>query len=144
MLRKCALLAFVIVAAGAQDLDPIRSVIVEVNKARLGDDVEAFSQLFARDGTLRIGDEIVARGQDAIQKALKRSQVWSEVTAPRIGKELVRFVSPDVALVDATQTRYGSLILKQSAPVTLLLRLDGGVWRIVSLWLPRPEPRPDP
>jgi hypothetical protein len=57
------------------------------------------------------------------------------VTPPKIGHESVRFVSADVALVDATQTRYGSLILKQSAPVTLLLKLDSNRWRIVSLWL---------
>ena len=138
MLRKCVLLAFVVVAS-AQDLGPIRSVIAEVNEARKNDDIEAFSHLFARNGTLRIGNEIVATGQDAIEKALKRSPVWSEVTAPRIGRESVRFVSPDVALVDATETRYGSLILKQSAPVTLLLKLDGGVWRIASMWLPWPE-----
>jgi len=45
-------------------------------------------------------------------------------------------VAPGVALVDAVQTRYGSLVLKQTAPVTLLLRLEDGGWKIVSLWLP--------
>jgi hypothetical protein len=39
-------------------------------------------------------------------------------------------VSTGVVLVDATQTRYGSVILKQSLPVTLLMKLEGGEWRI--------------
>jgi uncharacterized protein (TIGR02246 family) len=113
----------------------IRSVIAELNKARKTPIPKAFSQLFVRDGTLRIGNEIVANGRDAIEKSLKNPSAWTEITAPNIENESVRFVSSDVALVDATQTRYGSVILKQSLPVTLLLKLEGNEWRIVSLWL---------
>ena len=112
----------------------IRSVIAEMNKARKDSDARAFSEVFARDGSLRIGNEIIATGPNAIESVLKRP-AWTEVTAPMIGNESVRFVSSDVALVDATQTRYGSLILKQSVPVTLLLKLEGQEWRVVSLWL---------
>src|SRR5882724_5564811 len=123
MLRICALFVVVLVAS-AQDLDRIRLVIVEVNKARKTNDMEAFSRLFVRAGTVRVGGEIVANGQDEIRKMRKGSPVWSEATPPKIGHESVREVSPGVALVDATQTRYGSLILKQSLPVTILLRWE--------------------
>ncbi len=133
MLQKCAALVFVLVA-GAQELDGIRSLIVEMNKARQNNDRRSSVQLFAPDGTLRIGNRIIATGHDAIDKALQRSRIWSEVTAPVIGKESVRMVAPGVALVDASETRYGSLILKQTAPVALRPRLDGGDWGIVSLW----------
>src|SRR5713226_5856263 len=75
------------------EADRIRSVIVELNKARRNSDAIAFSQLFARDGTLRVGNEIIATGRDAIEKSLKGPLVWSEVTTPRIGNESVRFVS---------------------------------------------------
>jgi hypothetical protein len=57
------------------------------------------------------------------------------VTAPSIQIESLRFVFPDVALVDATQVQFGSLLLKKSAPITLLLKLDWDTWRIVSLWI---------
>src|SRR5262249_33888074 len=105
------------------------------NKARKEADAKAFSELFARDGNLRIGNQILATGPSAIEKVLKKPRAWSEVTAPRIEDESVRFVSPDVALVDATQTQYGSVILKQSVPVILLMKLDGEEWRIASLWI---------
>ncbi len=113
----------------------IRSVIAELNEARKNSDAKAFSQLFVQDGTLRVGTEIIATGRDAIERTVNKPAFWSEVTPPIIGNEFVRFVSSDVALVDATQTQYGSLILKQSVPVTLLMKLDGHEWRIVSLWL---------
>jgi uncharacterized protein (TIGR02246 family) len=146
MLQQRAVIALMLTAgitliAPAQEpdrpaeADRIRAVIVELNKARRNSDAKAFSQLFAQDGTLRVGNEIIATGPHAIENSLKRPLVWSEVTPPRIGNESVRFVSPDVALVDATQTRYGSLILKQRVPVTLLLKLDGNRWWIISLWL---------
>jgi uncharacterized protein (TIGR02246 family) len=113
----------------------IRSVIAKLNKARKNSDAKAFSQLFARDGTIRVGNRIVATGQGEIEKTVTKPLFWSETTAPRIENESIRFGSPDVALVDAIQTQYGPVIVKQSVPVTVLLKLDGQEWRIASLWL---------
>jgi ketosteroid isomerase-like protein len=118
-----------------EEVTQIHSVIAELNKARKNSDAKAFSQLFTRDGTLRIGNEIVATGQDAIERTVNKPTFWSEKTPPNMRNEVVRLVSTGVVLVDATQNRYGSVILKQSVPVTLLLKLDGNEWRIVSLWL---------
>src|ERR1700722_2949566 len=114
--------------APAQEPDGIQSVITKLNQARKDSDAVAFSQLFAQDGTLRVGNEVVASGQRPIEKALEKRLVWSEVTAPVIRKASVQFLSSDVALVDAVQTQYGSLILKQSLPVTLLMKLNGNEW----------------
>jgi hypothetical protein len=47
----------------------------------------------------------------------------------------VRLVSSGVATVDAVESRYGSLILKQSARVTLTLKREGSEWRILTLRL---------
>src|SRR5260370_23127575 len=101
------------------EADRIRSVIVELNKTRRNSDAKAFSQLFARDGTLRVGNEIIATGPNAIEDAMKNPPVWTEMTAPKIENESVRFVSSVVAFVDGIHTRFGPLILQQSAPVTL-------------------------
>jgi hypothetical protein len=117
------------------EVNQIHSVIVELNNARKHSDAKAFSQLFARDGTLRIGNEIVATGRDEIERTVNKPTFWSEKTPPNMRNEVIRLVSTGVVLVDLTQTRYGSVILKQSQPVTLLLKLDSGEWRIVSLWL---------
>jgi len=117
------------------DIAQIRSVIAELNKARKSSDGKAFSNLFSLDGTLKIGNQIVAMGRVAIEKTMTKPLFWSEVTAPIIGNESVHFISSDLALVMGTQSQYGSMILKQTIPVTILLRLEGKEWRIVSLSL---------
>jgi hypothetical protein len=146
MLQKPAILSVLIAAtasliAMAEEPDQpaeaarIRSVIVELNKARKTSDGKAFSNLFSLDGTLKIGNQIVAMGRVAIEKTLTKPLFWSEVTAPIIGNESVHFLSSGLARVVGTQSQYGSMILKQTIPVTILLRLEGNEWRIVSLWL---------
>ena len=125
--------------AAAQEPDrttaAIRSVISELNQARKDSDAKAVSELFTRDGSLAVGNQILASGQTEIENLLQDPVIWSEVTAPSIQIESLRFVFPGVALVDATQVQFGSLLLKKSAPITLLLKLDWDTWRIVSLWI---------
>jgi len=117
------------------ELDRIRSVIAEVNKALSRSDAVALSRFFTADGTLRMG-RLVATGRPAIVSAMERPRSdWSEVTPAFIETQSVEFVSGDVAIVDATQTQYGSLILKRSVPVMLLMKLDGKEWRILSMRL---------
>ena len=58
---------------------------------------------------------------------------WSEVTAPRIVVHAVRFVTPEVALVDAANTQYGSVIVVRRVPVLLVMRKEGTEWRIASV-----------
>ena len=57
----------------------------------------------------------------------------SEVTPPVVVIRSIRFVTPDVALTDAANTQYGSMILQTRIPVLLVLRREGIDWRIVSL-----------
>jgi hypothetical protein len=137
MLRICAAIGLVAIAALAQGPDPIRSLITEINEARSRSDTRAFSRLFTVDGDLRLGNKIVAIGPSAIEHALRRRAVWSETTPPIIGNESLRLVLSDLAIIDADQTQYGSLILKQRTQVTLLLKRDGASWRIFSLQIGR-------
>jgi uncharacterized protein (TIGR02246 family) len=140
MLRKLTIVAlYGVQAAIAQqpdrrlDADRIRAVIAQLNESRLHADAKAFTQLFTPDGELRSGSQILATGRKAIEDSLPKRRIWSEVTVPLIGNESIRFLSPDVALVDASQSRYGSMIFKESVPVTLIMKLEGGQWRIFSL-----------
>ena len=57
----------------------------------------------------------------------------SEVTAPAVVIRSVRFVTPDVALIDAANTQYGSLVLQTRIPVLLVMRKEAQNWKIVSL-----------
>jgi len=61
------------------------------------------------------------------------SEPWSEVTAPRLVIHSIRFVTNDVALVDAASTQYGSTILVRRIPVRLVMKREGTDWRIASL-----------
>jgi hypothetical protein len=61
------------------------------------------------------------------------NEPWSEVTAPGVTIRSIRFVTPDVALIDAANTQYGSVILQTRIPVLLVMRREGIDWRIVSL-----------
>jgi len=137
MFRICAALGLIAVAVRAQGPDPIRSLITEINQARSRSDVRAFSRLFTVDGDLRLGNKILAIGPSAIEHALRRRVIWTETTPPIIENDSLRLLLSDIAIIDADQTQYGSLILKESIPVTLLLKRDGASWRIFSLQLGR-------
>jgi uncharacterized protein (TIGR02246 family) len=135
VMRKLTIVAFygamTAIAQGPDrtlNTDRIRSVIAQLNESRLHTDGKAFAQLFTLDGELRMASEVLATGRKAIENTLQKRRIWSEVTAPLIGNESIRFLSSDVALVDASQSRYGSLILKESVPVTLIMKLEGGQW----------------
>jgi hypothetical protein len=57
------------------------------------------------------------------------SQIFLQVKA-------VRFVTPDVALADASATQYGTMILKHSTAAVFILKREGAVWKIDSLRIP--------
>jgi len=60
-------------------------------------------------------------------------QPWSEVTSPRITTRSIRFIPPQVALVECTNTQYGSVILVRTTSMLLAMKKDGGQWRIASV-----------
>src|SRR2546430_9858013 len=58
---------------------------------------------------------------------------WSEVTGPRMVIQSIRFVTPEVALVNAANTHYGTMILARRIPVLFVMKKEGTSWRIASL-----------
>ncbi len=57
----------------------------------------------------------------------------SEVTPPKVLTLSVRFITPEVALVECVATEYGSLILGRSTPMLLVMKKGEAQWRIASL-----------
>jgi uncharacterized protein (TIGR02246 family) len=119
--------------AAGQDDAGSRALLFALNRALAGKDPEAFSKLFTVDADLRIAGSKIRFGRTDIAEAVKDGRIWSEVTPPHLVAETIRFITPEVALVDAEQVQYGSLALKQSAPVTLVLRRHFGEWGIASM-----------
>lgn len=60
-------------------------------------------------------------------------QPWSEVTSPRITTRSIRFIPPQVALVECTNTQYGSVILVRTTSILLVMKKDAGQWRVASV-----------
>ena len=58
---------------------------------------------------------------------------WSEVRPPRIISKAIRFLSPDVAVVDGADAQPGSFI--RSIPLLFVMKKQGTDWRITTLRL---------
>src|SRR6266481_3346506 len=54
----------------------------------------------------------------------------SEVSAPRISTRAVEFITPVVALVDAENSQYGSMIGVRRVPIVFVVKREGKEWRI--------------
>jgi hypothetical protein len=119
--------------ARTADVDGVNSLVRAVNEALRMNDTAAFSSLFIPNADLWLGGEQIGKGPGAIQGALKNRGVWSEVTPAQLDNAAVRLISPDVALIDAKYTQYGSMILKRTIPVLLVVKHEQGVWRIASM-----------
>ena len=102
------MLAAIAWAGGTTDDEAIRKAIATFN------DPHKRARVLARGADIAPLDRVGGQGV---------SQVYYEVTA-------IKFVSPDVAFVDATASQYGSVILKRTTRVVFVLKREGGVWRI--------------
>jgi hypothetical protein len=58
---------------------------------------------------------------------------WSEVTHPQLTVRSTRILSPNIAIVEADNIQYGSLIVRRSQPMLLLFRKYGRQWRIACM-----------
>jgi hypothetical protein len=109
----------------------IRKVIDSLNEPRGDSQSKSLSSLFTKDADPADLDRL-----SNMERRMRdiSSGPWSEVTAPRIRSNSIRFVSPDVALVDAAITQIGALAWRHE-PVLLVLKKEGTDWRIASLRL---------
>jgi hypothetical protein len=59
-------------------------------------------------------------------------QPWSEKMTPRLLIDSVRFLTPDIALVQAAETQISSVMTRR-IPVQLVMKKEPGGWKIASL-----------
>jgi hypothetical protein len=60
-------------------------------------------------------------------------QPWSEVTSPRITTRSIRLIAPRFALVECTNTQFGSVLVVRTTSMLLVMKKDGEQWRIASV-----------
>jgi hypothetical protein len=120
-------------ALACADTLPDRAAIERVVGAVIVDPTDSGakpgSRLFTADA-----DNELDRLLDLDRRLLELSrEPWSEITSPRLVIQSIRFVTPDVALVNAVNTHYGSMILARRIPVLFVMKKEGTAWRIASL-----------
>jgi len=129
----CLFLAF---SAGlwadqASDRTAIGQVIAALNEPPVGREVVA--RLFTADSESSDRDRL-ANLTGRMQQY--PNQPWSEVTTPRFGTPVIRFITPDVALVDVAVSQFGSILGARRLPVYLVMRREGVEWRIAAVRIP--------
>jgi hypothetical protein len=77
-------------------------------------------------------DKVVASLNDPKVSPAK-DQIWSEKSHPMIVVRSVQFISSKTARVDAERVQYGSVTLRSSVPVVILLEKKRGEWKVASL-----------
>ena len=58
------------------------------------------------------------------------NETWTQLTAPRVVNEKIRFVTQDVATVDGASTIDGAITLARHVPLLFVMRKEGSEWRI--------------
>lgn len=104
-------------------------IAIESVVGALSDHSRPAVELFTSDAG---GTGELLRLADLDRTLVRSSGPMSETTPPRLVVRSIRFLTPQVALVDAANTQYGSLILVRKVPVLLVMKKDGD-WRIAAL-----------
>lgn len=125
---RIMLLCIPLVAVGwaneVEDRTAIQRVITTLNDGRS----DQKQNLFTSDSANEL-DRL-----SSLDRRLVGSDIpLSEVTTPRIVIQSVRFITADVALVDAANTQYGSVVLVRRVPVLFVMRKESQAWRIAAL-----------
>jgi hypothetical protein len=71
-----------------------------------------------------------------VDRAYLSPEPMSEVTRPRLEIRSIRWMTDVTALVEAGNTQFGSLILKHTESMLLVLRKYGVQWRIACVLVP--------
>jgi hypothetical protein len=106
-----------LVSAYAWSAEPIDAAIAKV--------IATFNQTSERASVLAPNADL--RDLDKYRQQ-EVSQMYFEIKS-------VRWVLPDVAVVEATGSQFGSLVVHRSVPATFTLVRSHGAWRITRLTL---------
>jgi hypothetical protein len=73
------------------------------------------------------------RGGLSLGAVIGMNEPWTELTVPRLVSGSIRFIAPDVAIVDGASTIRGAVTLAPRVPLLFVMKKDGGVWRISAI-----------
>lgn len=87
--------------------------------------VIAFNHPHERPALLAKDADLGSLGRD--------SDGWTETSPMLFASRSVRFVTPDVAVVEANASQYGTLIVKRKTDALFVMRRQGTDWKVVLL-----------
>ena len=58
------------------------------------------------------------------------NETWTEMTVPRVVTGSIRFITPNVAIVDGASTVEGAVTLARRVPLLFVMKKEGAEWRI--------------
>jgi ketosteroid isomerase-like protein len=130
MLPAFLLLARVTFAQAPADLS---AFLADWKQALSRSDTQTLAAMLAPDADVRIGSNVIATGADSAASELATGRVWIEQSPPLLSIRSIRMIAADAALVDATETRIGTLTLRETTPVLLVFRRTAAGWQIASV-----------
>lgn len=60
-------------------------------------------------------------------------ETWRVLTAPRVVTGTIRFITPEVAIVNSASQIRGAVTLAETVPILLVLKKEQAVWRICAV-----------
>jgi hypothetical protein len=71
-----------------------------------------------------------------------RDETWTQLTTPSVASGSIRFITPDVALVDGASTVEGAVTLARRVPLLFVMRREAAQWKISAVRVLAPEAPP--
>jgi hypothetical protein len=111
-----------------QDRTAIDRVIVALN-----DPVQR-GALFVKDADSGVDfDHLVdlhRRYSPSAGPPIGMNEPWTVMTVPRVVSGKIRFITPDVAIVDGASTVEGAVTLARTVPLLFVMKKERTIWRI--------------
>jgi hypothetical protein len=117
-------------AEDARERAAVEELVAAVNSARSANSPGNLETLLAKDLDQNERFAILAFERTLCAEARRP---MSELSIPRLNIHTVRFLTPDVAEVEAVNVQVGSLTMVRRGSVMLLLKKEGARWRIFLL-----------
>lgn len=112
----------------------VTAVIRSLNALIADPNLQASAELFGSEADIWVNECRLGVGPAEILELLKTRKLWTEGTPPKIQQtQRTRLLGAEVAIVDAIQVQYGSIVVKSETAVTVIVRKLNGNWRIESL-----------
>jgi hypothetical protein len=133
-------LAATLWADEARDRAAIEKVIAAIN-----DPVQR-AALFTRDATSDVDfDRLIDLHRPdrfTPYRPIGVNETWTELTAPHVVSGAIRFITADVATVDAASTIAGAVTLAPRVPLLFVMKRESAKWKISVVRVLRNPPVP--